>query len=129
VAPSSGTRVNIGPYHATVGTGTGFTMLCIDIQDQPPCSLPSVGQTSALGAGLLGMWVQIPSIGGGYHDLVIGSWGLSQAQLTSIVQSALPDRVVATDAGLPPWSVVPACAPGQTPDPNASSAWACAATP
>ena len=44
-------------------------------------------------------------------------------------QGALPEHVAAADAGCPPWSVIPACAPGQIPDPNASSANACVGNP
>jgi hypothetical protein len=96
---------------ATYGTGT----------------LPVAGGTASTG-NEVALWVQIPSTGGGYHDLVVGSWGLSEAELIALVQSALPKHAAAAEAGHPPWSVLPVCAPGQTPDADSPSGRACSDT-
>jgi hypothetical protein len=121
VAPSSATPIKLGSFHAAIGHVDEFVFECASADESgPPCGGNGSSEKS------LGIWVQIPSEGGGYHDLIVGSWGLSQAELIALVQSALPSHVAATAAGQPPWAVIPACAPGQTPDPNSASDKACA---
>lgn len=128
VPPSAATRIRLGSYRAAIGYVGGFVRICENAHSGPPCTLPGAGGTGS-NESPLGIWVQIPSTGGGYHDLIVGSWGLSEAKLIALVQSALPKHLAAAGAGHPPWSVIPACAPGQTPDPNASSANACVGNP
>jgi hypothetical protein len=128
VAPSTTTtRVNVGPYRARIGkAGTFAGMIsCQNVQGEPPCAV----QPSSAGQGAFGLWVQIPSIGGGYHDLVVGSLGLTQTQLIAIVQSALPEHPVAALAGMPPWTIIPPCTAGEAPDPNPDATQACEPLP
>jgi len=125
VPPSAATRIRLGSYRAAIGFVGGFTGLCENTRSGPPCTRPRPGGTASRERPL-GIWVQIRSTGGGYHDLIVGSRGLSEAELIALVRSALPRHVAAADPGHPPWSVIPACTPGQTPDPNPSSAHACA---
>ncbi len=128
-APSATTTVNVGPYPARIGgAGIGFTIVCGNVQGQPP-SCPPADSLSSPDNRPLGLWVQVPSIGGGYHDLIVGSWGLTAAQLIAIVQSALPHHRVAAPAGVPPWTLIPSCAPGQTPNGNPDSAQPCGPSP
>ena len=97
--------------------------ICGAVDSGPPCMPLSAGASTAKSD--VALWVQIPSIGGGYHDLVVGSWGISTLKLITVVQDALPNHVVAAEAGHPPWSVLPVCAPEQAPDADAASAQAC----
>jgi hypothetical protein len=121
VSPSNATPIKLGAFHAAIGDVDEFVYECdYATESGPPCSGNGSNQKS------LGIWVQIPSTGGGYHDLIVGSWGLSKAKLIALVQSALPKHVAAAAAGQPPWTVIPACAAGQTPDPNSTSNQACA---
>jgi hypothetical protein len=121
VSPSNATPIELGSFHAAIGDVDEFVFEC-DYADEsgPPCGGDGSSEKS------LGIWVQIPSQGGGYHDLIVGSWGLSKAQLIALVQSALPKHPASAAAGQPPWAVIPACAPGQIPDPNSPSDKACA---
>jgi len=128
VPPSGAKRIRLGSYRAAVGYVGGFVRICENAHSGPPCTLWGAGKTAS-SESPLGIWVQIPSTGGGYHDLIVRSWGLCEDKLIALVQGALPKHVAAADAGHPPWSVIPACAPGQTPDPNASSANACVGNP
>jgi hypothetical protein len=41
---------------------------------------------------ILALYVEIPTTGGGYHDLVVGAQGMSAADLVSLVQKALPTK-------------------------------------
>ena len=128
VAPSTTTTpVDVGPYHARIGKAGTFAgiITCENVQGEPPCAV----QPSSVGQGAFGLWVQIPSIGGGYHDLVVGSLGLTQTQLIAIVQSALPEHPVAARAGMPPWTIIPPCTAGETPDPNPDAPQACEQPP
>jgi hypothetical protein len=41
---------------------------------------------------ILALYVEIPTTGGGYHDLVVGAQGMSSADLLALVQKALPTK-------------------------------------
>jgi hypothetical protein len=125
--PSGLTPIRLGAYRAAIGRADEFARICGSVDSGPACTLPVAGGTTST-AKNVAIWVQIPSTGGGYHDLVVGSWGLSEAELIALVQSALPKHLAAADGGHPPWSVLPVCAPGQTPDADSPSGQACSNT-
>jgi hypothetical protein len=125
--PSGLTPIELGAYRAAIGRADEFAVICGSVDSGPACTFPVAGGTASTG-NEVALWVQIPSTGGGYHDLVVGSWGLSEAELIALVQSALPKHAAAAEAGHPPWSVLPVCAPGQTPDADSPSGRACSDT-
>jgi len=125
VAPTNATPIRLGSYHAAIGH-VSVIIGCYsnadgnNAHDGPPCG----GTPSRLST--LGIWVQIPTTGGGYHDLIVGSYGLSRGELIALVESALPKHIASAAAGKPPWGVIPACAPGQPSSASSNSAKACA---
>ena len=122
-APPNGLRENIDGYQAIVGNGNDlvFTITgpldAVQIEGEDPVGVS------------VGVWVQIPTLGGGYHDLIIGALGLTQDQVLGLLRSALPTPPAPATAGKPPWATVPPCAPGQSPDPGPDSAQACGGFP
>ena len=108
VAPPNGTRTTIDGYSAIVADKGQVDLVITGMGN-----LPSESQFEA--ESPVGIWVQIPTIGGGYHDLIVGALGLTQEQVLSIVESALPAQPVPAAAGQPPWATIPACAPGTEP--------------
>jgi hypothetical protein len=58
----------------------------------------------------LAIYVQIPTIGGGHHDLIVVAQGITQPDLVGMVQKALPTQVTPAPA-----SAVPFVEPSSTP--------------
>ena len=106
----------IGPYHVSIVGASSISVIgCLG----PNC------QAAAEADGLVTITVQIPTTGGGYHDLVVATLGLTGAQAVSLVKGALPRQLAARPAGRPPWTLLPVCRPGQSADPFGPSAMAC----
>ena len=102
--------------------GSGSTD-CLWKRAGPTTVVPTGGQSFLTGQSpTRGFGYRSRRSAAGYHDSIVGSWGLTVAQLIAIVRSALPHHRVAVPAGVPPWTLIPSCAPGQTPNGNPDSA-------
>jgi hypothetical protein len=81
------------------GTGTAPTpdpIVPTGVQSVTIGSRPASEMTYADG---FTFYVQLPASGGGYQDLVVGSIGLSQQEVTGLVQQAITEHLNATTTG------------------------------
>jgi hypothetical protein len=72
IAPTGSQRLTIGAYQASLH----------EAADSPT----------------LAIYVQIPTIGGGHHDLIVAAQGITQSDLVAMVQKALPTQVTPAPA-------------------------------
>jgi hypothetical protein len=89
-APAGSQTITIGPYQAST--------------HQAPNS-PTIG-----------MYVQIPTTGGGDHDLIVAAQGITQPDLIAMIQKALPTQAMPTPASeVPTGGLSPSTPPTSTP--------------